>query len=384
VRIEVVGEKNGKDLFANTAFAFRGYNVTNLGKSPQLLAHKVYGPTVERYLVRASDTASEVAGRKIDLVERVRKANDTTLESYDEAVAMIVAMELAQIDLLEQFFDVEYKKASLSFGYSLGEISALIASGVFEMEDALKIPLSLTEDCVELSGDVSMGVVFSRGDELPVADINRLCLRINHEGKGVIGVSSYLSPNTLLLMGQQDSIERFKSQMGDTMPRGVHLRRNDNRWPPLHTPIVWERHIPDRANILMHTLDGGFTAPEPPVLSLVTGETSYNDYNARELIARWVDHPQRLWDVVYETLSRGIETVVHVGPEPNLIPATFQRLADNVDVQTRGSIHMRTLSTMVRRPWLQRMLPSRAALLRAPIVNHIMLEDWLLEQEVSS
>jgi hypothetical protein len=27
-----------------TAFAFRGYNVTNLGRTPELLAHPSYGP----------------------------------------------------------------------------------------------------------------------------------------------------------------------------------------------------------------------------------------------------------------------------------------------------------------------------------------------------
>jgi len=34
---------------------------------------------------------------------------------------------------------------------------------------------------------------------------------------------------------------------------------------------------------------------------------------------------------------------------------------------------------MARRPWLSAMLPERAALLRAPLVKHIILEDWLLD-----
>ncbi len=78
----------------------------------------------------------------------------------------------------------------------------------------------------------------------------------------------------------------------------------------------------------------------PPVLSLVTGQCSYHDGNARELLAQWVDHPQRLWDAVDETLATGVELVVHVGPEPNLVPATFQRVAENV----RQMLSERTLS----------------------------------------
>ena len=35
---------------------------------------------------------------------------------------------------------------------------------------------------------------------------------------------------------------------------------------------------------------------------------------------------------------------------------------------------------LARRPWLSALLPSRAALLRAPLLKHVILEDWLLEQ----
>jgi [acyl-carrier-protein] S-malonyltransferase len=73
-----------------------------------------------------------------------------------------------------------------------------------------------------------------------------------------------------------------------------------------------------------------------------------------------------------------------VGPHPNLLPATFNRLSNNVTAQTRGwsGLGKRTMSRLVRRPWLTRLLPSSAALLRAPFVEQVILEDWLLEQKV--
>ena len=40
---------------------------------------------------------------------------------------------------------------------------------------------------------------------------------------------------------------------------------------------------------------------------------------------------------------------------------------------------MRALSVAVSRPWLQSILPERLGLLRAPLIKHIVLEDWLLE-----
>jgi len=85
-----------------------------------------------------------------------------------------------------------------------------------------------------------------------------------------------------------------------------------------------------------------------------------------------------LWDGVYETLFSGVTTVLHVGPAPNIIPATFKRLSADVISQTQESRSLRALSAAVRRQWLRRLLPERTALLRAPYIEHIMLEDWLL------
>jgi [acyl-carrier-protein] S-malonyltransferase len=133
----------------------------------------------------------------------------------------------------------------------------------------------------------------------------------------------------------------------------------------------------------MHTLPGGFAVPKPPIISMVTGTACYTDYNAREILHRWVDHPQRLWDVVYELLSQSVETIIHVGPQPNIIPATFHRLADNIQTQMKANYGMRAMSSLVTRPWLNSVLPSRAAMLRAPLVKHVILEDWLLENAPS-
>lgn len=372
--------KQLKDRIASSAFAFRGYDIKNLGRSAELLEHPVFGPIVEQQLHEASEICGEITGHRPDLIGRVRRREETTLESYTDAITLIVGMELVQLKLLKQFFDVDYHGAKVAYGYSLGEIPALVASGVFHLRDALRIPLALANDCVELAANVYLGILFSRGPELPVDDVRRLCLRINNEGRGIIGISAFLSPNSLLLLGQGDTVDRFKDRMVDVLPKDIHLRKNKSHWPPMHTPIVWEKFIPNRCDLLIHTLEGGFVSPKPPILSLVTGKISYNDFNARDILCRWTDHPQRLWDAVYETLAMGIDTVVHVGPNPNIIPATFTRLSDNVKAQTKASFGKRALSAVANRSWLKAVLPARTALFRAPLVEHVLLEDWLLEQ----
>jgi [acyl-carrier-protein] S-malonyltransferase len=372
---------------ANTAFAFRGYNITNLGRTAELLAHPAYGPTVRRYLRRCSEICAEITGRDVDLAALVSQQIEPGLDQYAEAVGLIFAAELAQVQLLEEFHGALYREAKLSYGYSLGELAAVACGGVFDWGDVLRVPVTMATDSAALAHNVRMGVLFSRGPAIDEFDVRRLCRQITAEGGGTIGISSILSPNTYLVLGQNETVPRFKATMHEFLPDPAHVRMNPDRWPPLHTPIVRQRHIPDRAAVMMDSMPGGFQPPCPPIFSMVTGQRSYDDYHARDILRDWVDHPQRLWDAIYETLASGITTVIHVGPDPNLIPATFNRLSENVQEQTAGrslgKMGMRAAAGLARRKWLSAILPSRAALLRAPAVKHIILEDWLLENPPS-
>ena len=57
-------------------------------------------------------------------------------------------------------------------------------------------------------------------------------------------------------------------------------------------------------------------------------------------------------------------------------------MQEQVSGRSLGSLGLRAASAMVSRQWLGALLPKRTALLRAPKVRHIILEDWLLEQPV--
>ena len=203
----------------NTAFAFRGYNVTNLGRTPELIRHRTYGPIIEKYLRLGNEICADVLDVSIDLVRRVREGKEPTLEEYHEAISIIVAVELAHIEIMQTVFDISLADADMMYGFSLGELSALTAGGVFSMHDALHIPLLMTEDVVDLAHDVTLCILFSRSDKLiPRDNVHRVCADINAEGNGVIGVSTFLAPNSMLLIGQGDTVKRLKACLLYTSP----------------------------------------------------------------------------------------------------------------------------------------------------------------------
>ena len=104
--------ENGlKKRVANTAFTFRGYNITNLGRTPELLAHPDYGPVVRRYLDDASRICTQITGRKVNLLGRVHRKAKTTLNTYGQDICLIVAVELAQLQILKDMFDISLADA---------------------------------------------------------------------------------------------------------------------------------------------------------------------------------------------------------------------------------------------------------------------------------
>ena len=214
------------------ALAFRGYNVTNLGRTPELLAIPEYRTILLPYLERASAVCCEVTGRDIDLVARVEAEQETELEDYAESIALIVSVEQAQLEILKECHGLDYKGAAFSFGFSLGEIAALVASGTYELEHALKIPLTLSSDGIDLAKDVTLGILFCRREELSLDKVNQLLLDINAKGEGVIGISTHLGPNSVLVMGSGNTIDELRGRLKEIAPKGVHLRCNEHRWPP--------------------------------------------------------------------------------------------------------------------------------------------------------
>ncbi|MEM7313396.1 MAG: ACP S-malonyltransferase, partial [Planctomycetota bacterium] len=108
---------------STTAFAFRGYNVTNLGHSPELMEVAPYRPIFEKYLKRGAAICSEVSGKPVDLIARIANREETCLDTYDEAIAMIVAVEMAHVEILREHFDIDLAKSQISYGFSLGEIA---------------------------------------------------------------------------------------------------------------------------------------------------------------------------------------------------------------------------------------------------------------------
>ena len=137
-------------------------------------------------------------------------------------------------------------------------MSALVSGGVFTLEQLLPVPLGCATTLRRAAPDTTLGVVFSRGPAIALKDVQDLCTAVSSEGRGMVGVSSYLSPNTVLVIGQGDTLDRLEKRDA-RLPAG---RRRCSAARPtssrrLHTPLVWQRNLPNRAAVALYKIGGG-------------------------------------------------------------------------------------------------------------------------------
>ena len=165
----------------------------------------------------------DVLGKKVDLAARVLAGEASTLDTFVHDIGTIVGMELAQIRLLQEFFDVPVPQARLSFGHSIGELSALVVGGMYTMEQLLPIPLALATDCAELTANTTMGILsIQGGPPLQIEDVQHLCSTISSRGEGLIGPSTYLSPYQVLLLGQGNTLDLLEARDARVSARRSH------------------------------------------------------------------------------------------------------------------------------------------------------------------
>ena len=240
-------------------------------------------------------------------------------------VATIVAMELAQLRLLEEFFEVAIgREARLSFGYSIGELSAMVLGGVLPLEQLLPVPLGLAADCAELAGRHDHGRPLHRGAR-PAARGRRAALPGGQQ-RGARADRPLGLP-----VAQHGAADRPGGHARPARARDGRVPAREGDAPAQAAPLAAAAHAaglaeehpqPDRR--WPSTRSAGASRSRRRRSSRASpGEASYDELNSREILIQWTDHPQRLWDVIDETLGSGVELVVHVGPAPNLIPATF-------------------------------------------------------------
>ncbi|EPH99544.1 [acyl-carrier-protein] S-malonyltransferase [Enterococcus faecalis 13-SD-W-01] len=271
-----------------TAFLFSGQGAQYQGMGEELYnQHAIVKQTF--------DQASDVLG--YDMAELCFTENDR-LNQTQYTQPAILTVSTAFWRLLEE----AGIKADAAMGLSLGEYTALVASGALDFETAVSLVAKrgalMTEAAPNGSG--KMVAVMNT----PIEWIEESCKEASKHG--IVSPANYNTPQQIVIGGEAEAVDAAVELLKE---KGAKRMIPLNVSGPFHTAIL--KPAADKLASVLEQIT--FSEPMIPVISNTTTEVMTKT-EIPDLLRRQVMSPVRFYESIEQLKQLGITNVVEIGP----------------------------------------------------------------------
>jgi [acyl-carrier-protein] S-malonyltransferase len=190
-------------------------------------------------------------------------------------------------------------------GHSLGEYSALVASGALEFEAAVRLVHHRGRYMQEAvpEGEGAMAAVLG----LAVEGVEAACAAASEQTGQVVSPANYNSPIQTVIAGTRAAVEAACSAAREAgARRTVPL--------PVSAPFHCALMAPAAEKLAPELEAAGFGAPSPPVVTNVEARPNEDAARIPDLLCRQVTAPVRFTEGVQCLAAMGVTRVLEVGP----------------------------------------------------------------------
>lgn len=249
------------------------------------------------YLETLYQEASEILG--YNLKEVVFEENPLLNNTLYTQPAILVT-SLAIYEVLKREYDFNFEMCS---GFSLGEYSALCASGIFSFTDIVKLikyRAMYMEEASQNNPGKMAAVIGMKQD-----DLLRCCDEISNE-KDFVTIANYNCPNQLVVSGTESKIKELKE---------VALSNGARRYIELNVSGGFHTKLMEEASVkLGHVIDTCTTnQPTMTVMMNTTAEALELDH-LKELMQAQIMSPVQFEQSVRNMINAGVEGFIEIGP----------------------------------------------------------------------
>lgn len=239
--------------------------------------------------------ASEAAQR--DVAQLLLDADQDTLTSTENAQLATFVLSLVILDATERLG----LSPTMCAGHSLGEYSALVASGALSFEDGVRLVNErgfAMREAAEMTHGSMMAILGLDDDGVQAA-----CMR----AEGDVWVANYNAPGQVVIAGAPDDLVRAAEIAKEL---GAKRAMSFPVGGAFHTPFM----APARDRLRKALTSIAFREPDPPVIANVDARIHADPSEWPGLLSAQLCSPVR-WHQTLETLyEAGARTFVELGP----------------------------------------------------------------------
>lgn len=220
----------------------------------------------------------------------------------------------------------EIEKPDMVAGHSLGEFSALVACGVLEFEDALKLVskrASAMQECCEKHPGAMAAVI-----GLPVEEIENVCSEISSEGRGIVLAANYNSPQQTVISGEKESVLLACDRLKE---KGAKRALMLNVSGAFHSPLMDQARHALSAVIDKYT----FHTPSIPIYQNVSATAQTDPLSIKSNLLAQLTSSVRWSQTIRNMVKDGAKEFTEVGPG-NVLQGLVSRIVNNNTITIKG------------------------------------------------
>ena len=213
----------------------------------------------------------------------------------------------------------------LAAGHSLGEYSALVASGAFEFSDAIQIVRlrgRFMQEAVPV-GEGTMAALLGMDRD----EIEKLCEEVS-QGE-VISPANFNCPRQIVVAGHTKAVHRAVDRAEEMGKKAVLLPVS----APFHSPLM--KPAGSRLEKELEKITVGDL--KIPVVTNVEAEINVSKAKVKDLLVAQVFHPVRWEESMRRMVKEGIEQVIEIGPG-KVLSGLMRRIDGGVETKNLEDI----------------------------------------------
>ena len=244
------------------------------------------------------ETASKAVGLDMEAL-CFEENEDINITEYTQ-----IAMLTAEVAMMQAVLDLGIKP-DVTGGLSLGEYSALVASGVMSFEDCAKV---VRKRGIYMQDEVPVG----QGGMAAILalDADKI-LEVLEQVDGIVGIANYNCPGQNAISGEKAAVDKACELLKEAgAKRCVPL----NVSGPFHSPMLkgaGEKLAEELKNVTINDI-------AIPYVTNVTGDFVKDKNEVKDLLATQVSSSVKWIQCVEAMLADGVDTFIEIGPGKTL------------------------------------------------------------------